>query len=522
MGIDPERDVRLLADNAVSKRFLFLNHSETLVSIDWTKCHVGRLWNYNLHYFDYAVDLAWSFRLTGDPKYPATFEALASDWISATTEGTGDGWDPYPISVRTVNWIYALTLFDGAVSPEFTVRVESSVFRQLSFLQHRIEWHLLGNHVFRNLKALVVGGLYFGGNTAKHWRSDFAAKLWRQATIQVNKDGGHCEASPMYHAIVLADLLELIHLLRECDQPTPSSAIENASLMLNALGLLSRQDGTLHLINDSASNVAPSLTHLRELGARVLGPSRNTSTGAWTLPETGYHGYRDPENGSDLVIGCREPRPEYQPGHSHCDILSFEWDVGGKPVIVDSGVRGYDGDPFREYVRSTRAHNTVVIASKDQSEAWATFRFARRATEARGSSAEHDGRFSFEGSYRPYHDAACVHHRTITADADGLAVVDQIGGQRGTLIESFLHFHPSFSLSVSNGMVLAVSDSMYLTVAPFGVDDVKIQRAHELPKQGWYCPEFGRALAQFVLVMQIERNREAEFGYRIRPQSRRS
>ena len=29
-------------------------------------------------------------------------------------------------------------------------------------------------------------------------------------------------------------------------------------------------------------------------------------------------------------------------------------------------MHGYDGDPYREYVRSTRAHNTVMISGGEQ------------------------------------------------------------------------------------------------------------------------------------------------------------
>ena len=71
--------------------------------------------------------------------------------------------------------------------------------------------------------------------------------------------------------------------------------------------------------------------------------------------------------------------PDYQPGHAHGDLLSFELSFAGRRVVTDSGVHGYDGDPLRAWCRSTHAHNTVEIDGQSQCEFWSVFRVARRA-----------------------------------------------------------------------------------------------------------------------------------------------
>jgi uncharacterized heparinase superfamily protein len=519
LGVDPARDGIQRADQVVAGQFEFLNQREYLAPIDWTQSQFNRLWTYNLHYFNYALDLAWAFRQTGERKYPAAFEKLVSSWISSTRDGRGDAWDPYPISVRTVNWIYALLLLENSLSPEFRAGVNASLFRQLCFLERRVEWHLLGNHVFTNLKALVIGGLFFEGCKAETWRNEGAKELWDQMNVQVCSDGGHVERSPMYHAVVLGDLLELIHLLRARDEAVPPEIEEQARAMLQALTFFTRRDGSVRLLNDSVYGVAASLQYLECVGTRVVGSLVGSSDSDWSLPDTGYYGYRNAARRSELIVSCRAPSPPYQPGHAHCDILSYEWDVAGEPVIVDSGLHGYDGDPYREYVRSTRAHSTVMIAGKEQSEAWATFRFARRALEVRGSSRLRDGVYTFEGSYRPYHDKRSLHRRTIQLDRDQLTVTDVAETENQPTIESFLHFHPDFSVSVVDGRAVAAKGSLQLSIEPFGVDAVMVVRGEQEPKQGWRCEEFGKAAPQDVLVMRIEKNRGTDFGYRIRPRS---
>ena len=167
-------------------------------------------------------------------------------------------------------------------------------------------------------------------------------------------------------------------------------------------------------------------------------------------------------------------------------------------------------------MRSTRAHNTVVIGGKDQSEAWATFRFARRATEVIGSSRLVGRVYTFEGSYRPYHDPRSAHRRKISVDGDELTVTDVVENKDEAILESFLHFHPTLSVSVVNGRAVAVKGPLRVSIEPFGIDALIVVRGQQEPKQGWYCEEFGKAVPQDVLVMRIQSNRGAEFGYHIR------
>jgi hypothetical protein len=520
LGPRSARDSVARAEHLIAHRYEFLGHAEDLREIDWRRRYVNRLWTYNLHYFDYALDLAWAFHLTSDKKYAVAFETVVTSWIRGADDGFGDGWDPYPISIRTVNWLYAVELLDSAISTETRDSILASVFRQLSGLERRIEWHLLGNHVLANLKALAVGALVFDAERARSWRTKAVGQYWDQMKVQVCDDGGHFEGTPLYHAIVLSDLLEVIHLCRACGESVPTEITGRASSMVRALSLLTRQNGTLHLLNDSAQNVGPTPQHVARMAERVLGSPANAIESAWSLPQTGYHGYRNATVGSDLIVSCREPSPKFQPGHSHCDALSYECDVAGEQVIVDSGVHGYDGDFLREYVRSTRAHNTVVIGGRDQSEPWATFRFARRATEVQGWSELRDGVFVFEGSYRPYHDSHCRHRRKISFDGRGLIVTDIIEGQLGTSLESFLHFHPAFRVSLAGGYGRAQNGSLRLSIEPFGIDHLSVKRSQRNPEQGWYCPELGKAEPQDVLVLRVDRNQGAEFGYRIRPEER--
>ncbi len=50
--------------------------------------------------------------------------------------------------------------------------------------------------------------------------------------------------------------------------------------------------------------------------------------------------------------------------HGHLDLLNFELWSGGHPLIIDPGPYKYDGGADRDYVLSTKAHNTINVDGK--------------------------------------------------------------------------------------------------------------------------------------------------------------
>lgn len=513
-----DADARLERANDVCESvFRFLNHTEALPEQpEWTARRVGHLWSYHLHYFAYAVDLAWAWRLTGDAAYAHRFGTLARGWIDATEGGRGDGWEPYALATRAIHWTEALLLFGDGVDGETRDRIGRSLWRQLAVLERRLERHLLANHLQRDLQALAVGGLLFGGRDAARWRTRGARGLWRELHEQVLPDGGHFERSPMYHAVALDDYLRAAALLRAGGEAVPGAAEERLRRMTRAFGVLCRPDGALHLFNDAAQGDAPERAELDALARRVLGEGVPVPEGALELRETGYFGWAQPGGGTRLLVDCGIPGPAYQPGHAHCDVLSYELDLGGRPVVVDAGVSGYDGDPFREYARSTRAHNTVSVAGREQSEVWGTFRVGGRAAPEDPVLRADAGGAVFSGGCRPWHDPRTLHRRTLQVDAGALSVTDCVKGSGGAALESYLHLHPDFAVRREGEAWTASRPGQTVVVETWGTDEASLHLGERAPVQGWHLPRFGTALPAAALRLRVRANDGREFGYRIR------
>jgi hypothetical protein len=78
--------------------FRFLNEERRFApdAIDWHPAAADKLWRYNLHYFDYLQETERSRE---------SVQTLVDSWIVSNAPGTVDAWEPFPLSLRIVNWI---------------------------------------------------------------------------------------------------------------------------------------------------------------------------------------------------------------------------------------------------------------------------------------------------------------------------------------------------------------------------------------------------------------------------------
>ena len=511
------------ADRVLDHRYRFLNQERRLPAIDWSATYETALWTYHLHYFDHGLDLARAFRATGDRRYVDGYVRAWTAWLDAASRGAARI-EPYPASARCMNLLHSLWLVEADLPEQLADRLLAAVHAELAWLERHLERDVGANHLQRNLTALAWGSLALGGTAARR-RERYLVELWRTFDEQVLEDGGHFERSPMYHAAALDDFLRTFALCRAAGTPVPEGTPPRLASMARALQWLSRPDGTLHLLNDAANAERPGRDGVIALARGVLEPPLPEPEGDFALPETGYFGTVDRAAGLRFVVDAGPPGPPHQPGHAHCDMLSFVLDLDHRPVVVDTGVHGYEGDPYREYVRSTRAHNTVSIGGREQHEVWATFRVARRGRPLEASVERGTAAYEFRGACRSYHWGAAVHRRHVRVDDRSLTVTDTVVGAPGSSRTSWLHLHPDFDVERTGDFEFTATAQ----VAEAGTDGVLrleiefngFASVHELrgerePVQGWHCPEFGRALPAVTLEARAEAGAHPSFGYRLR------
>jgi uncharacterized heparinase superfamily protein len=472
--------------------FLLLGKRGLLSEIGWNGTQCDKHWRYHQHYFD-------DLNAEAAENRSAWHLALLEDWVKRNPPGEGDGWAPYPIAARVVNWIkWALA---GNTLPQACV---DSMALQVRWLARRLEIHLLGNHLLVNAKGLVFAGLFFEGKEARKWL-DLGMKIFaREIPEQILSDGGHFERSPMYHAIVLEDMLDLCNMANTYPDAVAVSQVpqiedwrRRIAGMRHWLFAMCHPDGEIAFFNDAAMDVATSLAELEDYAVRLgFGPSVALENVIW-LKSSGYA--RLTSDSATLLLDMAPVGPDYLPGHAHADTLSFELSLFGSRVLVNSGTSLYGTSPERLRQRGTAAHNTVIVNGVDSSEVWSGFRVARRARPF-GSSVSTNGLQVAKCSHDGYHrlPGKPTHTRRWELGPVGLDVYDTVSPETAQA-EARFHFHPDIMLDAQDG---ARSGS---GVLPCGCRFTwrVLAGAPRLEDTSWH-PRFGESQWNKCLAVRLE------------------
>ncbi|MFT4538009.1 MAG: putative heparinase superfamily protein [Planctomycetota bacterium] len=337
---------------------------------DWDATDAPRLWRYNLHYHSFLFDLEFE-----------EAREVVLDYIEHQNRVKhAEGWEPYPLSLRMVNWV---ALFWGRwreqtqAAPRFEARLWLEVRRMASQLMRRLEFHLMANHLLENAVALSFAGATFEGADAEQWRAEGFRLLRSELREQVLGDGMHYERSPMYQARIL---YTLGLLWNTGDEELAGICTHRIRKMASALEVMTHPDGGIALFNDSALGVYPQtsklLDWLHEIGA-LKEPAQLTAAAGTVLQDAGYFAACTVD-GDAVFMDFGDIGPAYQPGHAHADFLSVEFSAGAQRLIVDGGNKEYDETADRQFARSAKAHSTIIVDGEEPLELWGSFRVGRR------------------------------------------------------------------------------------------------------------------------------------------------
>lgn len=438
--------------------FRFLHETRTMATAaSWNDPVVAKLWLYNLHYFD---DLTSADAAAREDWH----RHLIARWIAENPAGEGNGWEPYTTSLRIVNWI-KWALAGGELSAEAI----ASLAVQVRFLCERLEFHLLGNHLLANAKALVFAGAFFEGKEAQDWLATGREILRRELPEQVLADGGHFELSPMYHSVILEDVLDIENLLRAYGlEAVTSPALADG--MRRWLSTMCHPDGRISFFNDAALGIATEPAVLEAYALR-LGHTELpvAAEGVCQLAASGYIRLENLQ--AVMLIDAAPIGPSYLPGHGHADALSFELSLFGQRVLVNSGTSCYGNGADRQRERGTAAHNTLTIDGQDSSEVWGGFRVARRAQITALSlengafpmvRAAHDGYRRLPGKNE--------HRRSWSLTAQSVSIEDDVTGAFGQVC-AYFHLHPQIRVTPgvrSEAVILMLPDGKQVEMSVKG------------------------------------------------------
>ncbi|MET4001079.1 alginate lyase family protein [Marinobacterium sp. MBR-109] len=476
------------------KTFTFLGTTAQL-NADWNSAEFPKLWLYNLHYQD-------DLNSVGAEEDRALCRQLVDGWITANPPLQGNGWEPYCISLRVVNWVKWLSrLKPEEIKPEWV----ESLASQVDALDQQLEYHILANHLFANAKALVFAGVFFGGQQGDYWLQKGLKLVDQEVAEQFLADGAHYELSPMYHAILLWDLADLICLQQNTKLPwfqqRSAEWKQRFAAGLQWLQSMVHPDQDLSFFNDATLGIAPTLSDLTGY-AEYLGIEAPVSTAVSQLQgrllvASGYAVIDWPAN-HRLVADLACVGPDYQPGHAHADTLSCELSLFGQRVFVNSGISQYGEDAERHRQRSTAAHNTLEVDGENSSEVWAGFRVARRARPLDVDMRQGDEHVVLNAAHDGYRRLAgkVTHQRQWLAESASLTITDELAG-RYTHAIAYWHLHPDIGL-------VRLSDTCFeLKLPQRQVARLNITGADVEVRESTWHPGFGKSISNQKLVLKL-------------------
>lgn len=397
-----------------NKTFTFLNLSKKFNDkVNWNYNEYGKLWTYNLTYFEYLKEKEDLI--------------LIYDFIE-NIENIKDGLEPFPISLRGINWIKFLTKYEIKDK-----KIDDSLYAQYYILFDNLEYHLLGNHLLENGFSLLFAAYYFQDEVLYKKAKEI---LEKELEEQILDDGAHFELSPMYHQLMLFRVLDCINLVKHnqwiVDGGWLMEFLETkASKMLGWMKIITYENGEIPLFNDSANKIAPTSKELFEY-AKNLTINYPLST----LNQSGYRKVK--KQNYECLVDIGEVGASYIPGHAHADTFNFELYIRNQPFIVDTGLSTYNIGIQRDNERSTKSHNTVEINNQNSSEVWGGFRVANRANIVELIEKKDFIKSTHDGYKKKF---GILHTRKWIFEENKIIIEDSLNKECNAIAR--LHFHPN-------------------------------------------------------------------------------
>ena len=507
------------------------------------------VWELNRHH--QLVILGRAYRLSGDTRFANAVAEQLDSWLTQNPYGVGMNWSSgLELGVRLINWVWALDLIEesGAVDDRLRHRILDSVSRHIWEIDRKyLRSSSLNNNLIGEAAGVFVATSYFPylKNTSA-WRAKSREVLCRQILRQTFSDGGTLEQAIDYHFFVLQFFVIAGMTARATGRDMPESYWPRLEKMFEFMARLSEGGDCLPVFGDSDDGYVLdlgsdpySMKEWLSVGAVLFGRSdfkvvagavsetvrwllgksdfdryesipepENRECNSTAFPKTGYYllqrGALDSPECISMVFDCGPLGMGARAAHGHADALSFTLRAFGKDVLVDPGTYDYFSYPkWRAYFRSTRAHNTIAIVGRDQSEMLGPFLWGRRAKtkclswqpmDTGGKViGEHDG-------YTHLRDPV-VHKRMIDLDGRELVIRDDIMARRRHEIQIFFHFAEhcvvkeagknSYLVDVGPGMIVIELDQC-LQVESFN--------ASEDPICGWVSRGYHQKKAGTTLV----------------------
>ncbi len=516
------------SEQALANRFGFFGEMQQLEALIAWEPPRGRAWRAELHSFDYALDLALTFRISGQERFARHLRYLIADWISANPPAGGSGWAACPLARRIRNWVLAADLAREAFERDaaFLELFSSSLAQQVTYLGWLAGSLDDASAVWMASRALLLAGRFFPRAGAERGSTSLTAMSLPNgssacAADELRSTGGGPESLGRHSQPLRQFELAAVwcdHALFAGEEHAAEHARSELLRALETLEGMLHPDGTLPLFGPEPLPSAGAVAELFAVGAAVLSVARWKSLCGGELgilpymllgesgklrmgllpPETWRADSRlDAESGifrlsdgqSSALLVSAQPAISAE---DHQDLFSFELTVRGQRTVVDSGIFAPPGEADASGLAAAHAHNVLLVDGRPPCPR--IFRLLPRAVASlggvqgiwlrAGAMGRHDasplggnsyarGFFLIEGRY--------------------WVVLDCLAGSGTHRVESLVHLYPAFSLEVRDDRAVARSGAASVAFLPLSIasKNLKSVSIRNTSEAGWHAPAAG-------------------------------
>jgi hypothetical protein len=523
---------------------------------------VKACWEWNRH--DVFVTLGRAYRHSGDKQYVEEFVRLLDWWCAQNPPEMGVNYaSNLEIGLRCVSWLWAHHLMAPSrhYPPQCRARLHLFLYYMARHLATNLSYTVYtgrNNHLIGDASCLAVWCLMYSEvRESAVWLDRALSLLWEALDEQVYLDGMHFELSFGYHQFVLELVLQVVLLLRRNGRSVPERVAARLEKMTGVLAAVVQPDGEAPNFNDSddgfvwALHDSPRdrLNSLLEIAADQfdrpeflpVSHARPTEQAAWVLGSAGkvksafaprkhvlsrsekrlfaagfdragmYVMRSGQGDDSQFAIINNHPDPFPNSGHNHASLLQLLLWIDGKPLLIDGGTYRYSDDAgWRNALRGTHAHNTVVVDGRDQAEPSRNFGWLSKLRPGESRLEESDDFVIFNG----YHDSyrrlpQPVRHRrsVIWVKQPGVWIVrDELSGEGTHTYRQMWHLPADYRVSqVAPGLLQVGCDEgavagIQLLTEPS--DDIDIVCGNRQQLWSWESPRYGVLRPRRSIVLE--------------------
>ncbi len=523
--------------------------------------------------------LAAAYACSGDERYAERIAAELAHFWRTNPFLAGIHWTSgIELGIRLISWTWIRRLLDGWPGAVGLFEANPTFVEQLG--RHQQWLASLGshgssanNHVIAEAAGQFVAATAFPlFRDSGAWQAAAAEELARELDLQTFPDGLNRELASDYHGFVLE--LGLVAWVEAVlvGHPIASSVVEPLGRAIDALHAVVDETGRPHRQGDSddASGwLVDPLTADRWHSLLATGAALIEPASWWSIPAPDGPAPADVRTTlvRNCVAGRHRPvrpagRPDRRPGlfpqaglsvlratadrdagadelwcafdhgphgflataaHAHADALAVEIRSGGVEVVADPGTYCYHGErTWRDHFRSTRAHATVTLDDRDQSEMAGPFLWTRKAT---ATLEGHEGLVDDGAASAPlalsrashdgYADLGLIHRREVRLDRSTrtITLIDRIeaggdGPGAPVPLEVNLPLGPAVEVELDGSGATARlvwkraggegEGRAAVTLDP-GLS-WRVVKGSESPPAGWYSSDFGTKVPAAQIV----------------------